>query len=107
MKAKQRSVQYLGDLVTDLPTDARIFLFMEDLKNGCRMELLTGDEPAETKQSVLKTFANAIVGSVVNAGQSLRIIYLDQQKTKAYEDRLSQIDSGIQTTFWAQNKGGN
>lgn len=88
--------QVLSDLVTELPAEARIFLYMENLRTGSRQELLTGDESERKKRSVLQKFGNAVVSSVVKAGKAMRIIYLDEQRTETFAARLETLDYGEQ-----------
>lgn len=84
----------------DLPADARLLVFMENMKTGHRRELLNGEDTAAEKAKVLKEFANAVVSSVVRAGKALRIIYLDENRTDALSVRLAEQPDGQQMSLF-------
>lgn len=97
--AKSAAPVRLSDLVRELPPETRFCLFMEDIKGGWRKELLTGDEDAAEQKSVLAEFANAIIRTVVKAGKTLRVVYLDDRKTTELAGRMKDIDYGEQISM--------
>ncbi len=86
----------LCDIVEELPHDTKMFLYMENLKQGSRQKLLDTEASDEQRSGILKQFANAVVTSVVRAGEALRIIYLDETRTETLASQMASLNSGEQ-----------
>ena len=84
----------------ELPADARLLVFMENLQTGHRRELLNSEASPKSKAEVLMKFANAVVSSVVKAGKALRIIYLDEKRTAALSSQLAKQTDGTQMSLF-------
>lgn len=86
----------LCDFVEELSSETKVFLYMENVKQGSRKKLLDSEASDAQKRNIFAQFANAVIGSVVKAGEALRIIYLDENRTEAMNARLAALDSGEQ-----------
>lgn len=89
----------LSDFVRELPPETRIVLFMENLTAGTRRQLTDGTELPEQRNSLLKQFADAVVGTVIKAGTMLRVVYLDETKSNEFAASLTRVEAGQQLTF--------